>query len=205
MAAGGLTGPLGGSGRVIEADETYHGKVATPRPRNKYLPPVTKHGWSGPGQKRAIVSLVERGGRVRSFHPAVANGATVGRIVAENVARESRLHTDESKLYARVGRTFAAHETVNDGAKEYARGKGAELVTTNSVEGFFGIFKRGMTGIYQHCAEKHLYRYLAEYDFRYNYRVRLRFNDMDRTVAAVRGAEGKRLTHRQADSASLPV
>ena len=85
--------------------------------------------------------------------------------------------------------------------KEYVRGD----VHTNSAEGYFSIFKRGMTGIYQHCAEKHLHRYLAEDHFRYNYRVRLGFNDMDRTVAAVRGAEGRRLTYRQPDSTSLPV
>jgi transposase-like protein len=205
MAAGGLAEPMGGAGQVVEVDEAYYGRVDTPRPRNKYLPPPTKRGRSGPGQKRAIVSLVEHGGRVRSFHPAVADGASVAKIVRENVAKESRLQTDESKLYTSIGRTFAAHETVNHGAKEYARGKGADLVTTNSVEGFFGIFKRGMVGVYQHCAEKHLHRYLAEYDFRYNYRMRLGFNDMDRTVAAVRGAEGKRLTYRQADGTGLSV
>src|SRR4051812_40266954 len=120
----------------------------------------------GPANKRAVVSLVERGGNVRSFHVPTADAATVAKIVRENVHKESRLHTDESRLYPVVGREFAAHETINHSAKEYARGD----VTTNSVEGFFSIFKRGMRGNYQHCAEKNLHRYLAEFDFRYSTR-----------------------------------
>jgi len=147
---------------------------------------------SGPGKKRAIVSLVERDGRVRSFHPAHADGLTVTEIVRSNIDRETRLHTDESKLYFSVGKEFAAHETVNHATNEYARGD----VNTNSVEGYFSIFKRGMRGVYQHCKEKHLHRYLAEYDFRYNHRVKLGYNDGDRAALAVKGAAGKRLTYR---------
>jgi transposase-like protein len=200
MKAGGLLLPLGGDGGIVEADETYHGKVDSPRPRSRgRIPKPTKKGRSGPADKRAIVALVERGGRVRTFHPAVADGQSVARIVRENVAKDSRLQTDESRLYTRVGREFTAHETVTHSKGEYARGD----VHVNSAEGFFGIFKRGMRGIYQHCAEKHLHRYLAEYEFRYNYRVRLGFSDMDRTIAAMRGAEGKRLTYQQTDSASI--
>ena len=193
MRAGGLVPPMGGAGKIVEADETYYGKVEERRPRNKYLPPPTKSGKVGPSGKRAIVSLVERGGNVRSFHVAVADGETVGKIVKENIARESRLHTDESRLYTKPGAGFATHETVTHSAKEYARGD----VHTNSAEGYFSIFKRGMRGIYQHCREKHLHRYLAEYDFRYNHRVKLGFNDTDRFVAAIKGAEGKRLTYKQ--------
>jgi transposase-like protein len=186
--------PLGGKGKIVEADETYFGQVeerkASPQRKGR---PFTKKGKSGPGGKRAVVSLVERGGRVRSFHPAVADGDTVTAIVLDNVRRESRLHTDESRLYNFVGGSFKAHETVNHTAKEYARGD----VTTNSVEGYFSIFKRGMKGTYQHCKEKHLHRYLAEFDFRYNHRVALGCGDIDRTIAAVKGAEGKRLLYRQ--------
>jgi hypothetical protein len=120
--------------------------------------------------------------------PAYAE--TVVDIVRKNIARETRLQTDESRLYWKVGKEFAAHETVNHSAKEYARGD----VTTNSVEGFFSILKRGMRGVYQHCAEKNLHRYLAEFDFRYTTR---KITDMERTVAAVRGGEGKRLTYHQ--------
>lgn len=194
MRTGSLVPPMGGDGNIVEADETYFGKPDARRERKtprRTLP--TKGGRSGPGGKRAIVSLVERGGSVRSFHVAVADGETVGKIVAENIARESRLHTDESRLYTKVGTVFARHETVNHSAKEYVR----DDVHTNSAEGYFSIFKRGMRGIYQHCREKHLHRYLAEYDFRYNHRVKLGFSDADRFAAAVKGAEGKRLTYKQ--------
>jgi transposase-like protein len=194
MRDGGLA-PMGGGGGIVEADETYFGDVPESKRRTETTSgrPYTKGGKSGPSNKRAIVSLVERGGNVRSFHVAVADGATVAKIVNENVLRETRLHTDESRLYIKVGADYAAHETVNHRAKEYARGD----VTTNSVEGYFSIFKRGMKGVYQHCAEKHLHRYLAEYDFRYNHRVKLGFNDGDRAARAIAGAQGKRLTYRQ--------
>jgi hypothetical protein len=196
MRDGGMMGPLGGEGKIVEADETYFGDV--PEAKRPTMTTkgrkFTKRGRTGPSGKRAIVSLVERGGRVRSFHPAVADTANVIGIVVDNIHRESRLHTDESKLYTFIGQThFAKHETVKHTAKEYARGD----VTTNSVEGYFSIFKRGMRGIYQHCDEKHLHRYLAEYDFRYNHRVALGYSDIDRTKAAIKGAEGKRLTYRQ--------
>jgi transposase-like protein len=193
MRNGGLE-PMGGEGSVVEADETYFGPVAKDKVRNKTTSgrPFTKSGRPGPSNKRAIVSLVERGGNVRSFHVAVADGETVANIVNENIARETRLHTDESRLYTKVGANFANRETVNHSAKEYARGD----VTTNSVEGYFSIFKRGMKGNYQHCAEKHLHRYLAEFDFRYNHRIKLGYTDGDRATLAVKNAAGKRLTYR---------
>jgi transposase-like protein len=195
MRNGGIVSPMGGEGSVVEADETYFGK-ASPRPLARgRIPNPTKGGKSGPANKRAIVSLVERGGSVRSFHVAVADGETVRKIVKDNVARESRLHTDESRLYHGSSAHFAAHETVTHSRKEYARGD----VTTNSVEGYFSIFKRGMRGVYQHCAEKHLHRYLSEYDFRYNHRIKLGFNDGERADLAIKGAAGKRLTYRQAN------
>jgi transposase-like protein len=194
MRAGGLE-PMGGEGKVVEADETYFGDVPDkkwrPSPQRKGRP-FTKGGRVGVGGKRAIVSLVERGGSVRSFHVAVADGATIANIVNENVLRETRLHTDESRLYTKVGASYAAHETVNHQRKVYARGD----VTTNSVEGYFSIFKRGMKGVYQHCGEKHLHRYLAEYDFRFNHREALGFNDGERATRAIVNASGKRLTYR---------
>jgi hypothetical protein len=194
MKAGGLVGPLGGDGKIVEADETYHGKVEAPRKVGAYGRPYTKGGRSGPSNKRAIVSLVERGGSVRSFHVKSADKATVQRILLENVSTFSRLHTDESNLYTGAGFVFATHETVKHSAKEYARAD----VTTNSAEGFFGIFKRGMRGIYQHCAEKHLHRYLSEFDFRYNAR---KITDGERAALALQGAEGKRLTYRRSHEA----
>ncbi len=192
MRRGGLVlPPMGGPGQVVEVDEAYHGPLDVPRPRNKKLPPPTKGGKVGPGQKRAIISLVDRDKKnVRSFHVPVADAETVAKIVRENVHKESRLHTDESRLYRVIGTEFAAHETVRHASGEYARGD----VTTNTVEGYFGIFKRGMRGNYQHCKEKNLHRYLAEFDFRYSTRD---ITDGERAALAVKGGEGKRLTYRQ--------
>jgi transposase-like protein len=192
MRDGGLA-PMGGAGGIVEADETYFGPTEKPRvsPQRKGRP--YKVGSRGPRDKRPIVALVERGGNIRSFHVAVADKATVSKIVLDNVARDSRLHTDESKLYFGADRHFLAHETVKHSAGEYVRGD----VYTNSIEGAFSIFKRGMKGVYQHCKEKHLHRYLAEFDFRYNHRIKLGYSDIDRTRAAIKGVEGKRLTYRQ--------
>lgn len=194
MRRGGLDlPPMGGEGQIVEADETYFGQQENPLPaaRRKGRPYITKRG-GGPAGKRMVIALVERGGNVRSFHPARADGETVNAIVRQNIARETRLHTDESRLYIGVGREFAAHETTTHSHGEYVRGD----VHTNTVEGFFSIFKRGMRGVYQHCKEKHLHRYLAEFDFRYNTR---KITDMERTIAAVRSGEGKRLTYHQPD------
>lgn len=190
MRAGGLT-PLGGGGGIVEADETYYGKPDTPRvsPQRKGRPYIK-------GDKkrnnRPVLALVERGGRIRTFHIPVADKVTVTKIVTENIDRETRLHTDESRLYTGAEAHFAAHETVNHSRKEYARGD----VNTNTAEGYFSIFKRGMRGVYQHCKEKHLHRYLAEYDFRFNHREKLGFNDGERAALAVKNAAGKRLAYR---------
>lgn len=202
MRAGGLVTPMGGEGEIVEADETYYGKVDEAKPsKHRRGRPYTKRGLNGPSGKRAIVSLVERGGKVRSFHVEVATKEKVTKIVRENVAKESRLHTDESRLYTTVGAEFKAHETTRHSAKEYVRGD----IHSNSVEGYFGLFKRGMKGVYHHCDEKHLHRYLAEFDFRYNHRSKLGYGDIERTFAAIRGAEGKRLTYRQPDGAGMAV
>lgn len=186
-------GPLGGEGKIVEADETYFGKIpeASELPAHRKGRPYKVRG-RRIQDKHTIVSLVERGGNVRSFHIPTADAAGVATIVNENIARESRLHTDESKLYTKVGREFAAHETINHARKEYARGD----VTTNTVEGYFSVFKRGMRGTYQHCAEKHLHRYLAEFDFRYNNRIALKVDDVTRVAKIAKGIEGKRLTYR---------
>lgn len=195
MRRGGLDAePMGGEGKVVEADETYFGNIPeAKRPKIKRDGKPSQNSRYGTGHKRAIVSLVERGGSVRSFHVPAAHLETVVKIVRENVAKETRLHTDESRLYWSVGKEFVAHEKVNHAKKEYARGD----VTTNTIESYFSVFKRGMRGVYQKCDEKHLHRYLAEFDFRYNHRASLGYSDDDRAVAAVRGGEGKRLTYRQ--------
>jgi transposase-like protein len=192
--------PLGGPGKIVEADETYYGKTKAPRAptqaQKRGLKP-TRGGNAGPANKRAIVALVERGGSIRTFHVGVADKHTVTNIIIDNVSTETKLATDESKLYTNIGQLGFEHGTVKHSAKEYVR----EWVHTNSLEGYFSIFKRGMRGIYQHCAEKHLHRYLAEYDFRYNYRIALGFNDNDRTEAALKGTLGKRLTYRRSHAA----
>lgn len=187
--------PMGGDGKIVEADETYFGGVESHKMRTATTSgrKFTKAGKGGPSNKRAIVSLVERGGKVRSFHVPRADKKTVGKIVAENIAHESRLHTDQSSLYFEIGGLFGDHQTVNHSAKEYARGD----VHVNSAEGYFSIFKRGMRGVYQHCGEKHLHRYLAEFDFRYNRRTALGYTDAQRTIEAVQGAVGKRLTYKK--------
>ncbi len=181
--------PMGSGGKIVEADETYFGNVAEPKALRHDGMPLKKHG-AGGSNKRAIVSLVERGGNVRSFHVQRANAATVTDIANTNISREARLFTDESTIYKKMGKDFADHSVVRHTAKEYARGE----VHTNTVEGFFSIFKRGMKGVYQHCGEHHLHRYLAEFDFRYNGRA---ITDFERAVEAHRAAEGKRLTYRQ--------
>ena len=190
MRQGGLdVPPMGGEGKIVEADETYFGKMEQPHGKKTSGRPYSKKY----AEKRSVVALVERGGKVRSFHVPRADKATVAKIVMDNIHHETRLHTDESNLYHGAGKHFASHETVKHSAEEYVRGD----VTTNTVEGYFGIFKRGMKGVYQHCSEKHLHRYLAEFDFRYNHREALGWNDENRTVAAIRSGEGKRLTYHQ--------
>jgi transposase-like protein len=172
--------PMGGAGVVVEADETFIGRIEGE--------PVRR----GVGHKNAVLTLVERGGSARSFHVDSASVANIAPIIRENVRRESRLHTDEARYYREVGTEYAAHETVNHVHEEYARGD----VTTNTVEGYYSVFKRGMKGIYQHCAEKHLHRYLSEFDFRYSNRVALGVNDIERADRALKGVVGKRLTYR---------
>jgi transposase-like protein len=189
----GSLAPMGGAGGVVEADETYFGRQEDPQPSpaRKGRPYINQRG-AGPAGKRAVVALVERGGRVRSFHPQRADGVTVAAIVSENIARETRLMTDESRLYKRVGELFASHETVTHSHGEYVRGD----VHTNTIENYFSVFKRGMKGVYQHCSEKHLHRYLAEFDFRYNNRSALKIEDIERTQSALKGIVGKRLTYQ---------
>ena len=186
--------PLGGDGKIVEADEAYHGKRETPVQRSRNARQTyTKRGKGGGAQKRPIVALVERAGEVRAKHMNHVTSNNLRDFIVRNASRKSRLHTDESILYPTLGKEFAKHETVNHGAKEYAR----DDVTTNTVEGFFGIFKRGMTGVYQHCGEQHLQRYLDEFTFRYNNRTKLGVDDRERAVVVTEAMNGKRLTYRR--------
>ena len=185
--------PMGGEGKIIEADETYYGKLETPRPRNKYSPPPTRGGTFGGANKRAIFGLVERGGKARTFHIHRATANEVREIIVTNVLRKSTLHTDESRIYTALGQEFDAHKTVNHSHNEYVKGS----VHTNTVENLWSVFKRGMRGVYQHCGEAHLHRYLAEFAFRHNNRSALKISDRERTNKIMEGIEGKRLTYRR--------
>jgi transposase-like protein len=177
-------GPMGGEGEIVEADETYLGSTGWVFSHGRW------HKKRGTGDAKAVVSLVERGGRARSFHVDKVNSKTIRNILVTNVSRQSALMTDEAQFYKRVGKEFKSHDSVNHTRKEYVRGN----VSTNTIDGFFSIFKRGMKGIYQHCSEQHLQRYLAEFDFRYNTR---HITDAERRDEILKGIEGKRLTYRR--------
>lgn len=182
--------PMGGEGVTLEVDETFIG------PSDEVF--VNGKGWQqvrGVGSKRKVVTLVERGGRARSIKVESLRLPDIHRAL-ETADRASTLYTDEAKHYRRIGHTFAGHQSVEHGKGEYGRG----LVHTNTVEGFYSIFKRGMRGIYQHCGEQHLHRYLKEFDFRYSNRSALGVNDTQRAEIALSGIVGKRLTYRRTDS-----
>src|SRR5579863_6586744 len=187
MRVVGMT-PMGGAGEIVEADETYIGRVDGEKKRR-----------AGFGHKNAVLTLVQRGGSARSFHIDQASVSQVHNIVRDNIKRETALMTDEARHYDNVGEQFASHETVKHSDDEYVRYEGERIISTNTVEGYYSIFKRGMKGVYQHCSEKHLHRYLAEFDFRYSNRIRLGVNDEARANRALKGVVGKRLTYRRPD------
>lgn len=193
---------LGGGGKIVEADETYYGRVAEPRTTRVDGTPFLKgKKGGGPANKRAVVALVERGGKSRVFHVGNADKETLAKIITENVHPDTRLHTDESRLYIGSEAHVASHETVKHTAGEYVR----DDVHTNSAEGFFSQFKRGMVGIYGHCDEKYLGRYVTEFEFRHNHRAKLGFDDKERAALAVKGTVGKRLTLRQPKGQQKPA
>ncbi len=184
--------PLGGAGKVIEADETELSPSKKSKPRAR-------------SQNKGFVSLVERGGHVRSVVIDGANTAEIKAAILRHVHPESTLHTDGAPAYRYSGLPhpfgyMAKHEAV-DHNKTYVRKGETGIVHTNTAEGYFSIFKRGLVGTYQHIGEQHLPRYLAEFDFRQNNRARLGVNDEARTERAIKGAEGKRLTYRQPHAA----
>lgn len=190
----GSLAPMGGSGKVVEVDETFIGRLEG-QPKGK----------NGFAHKNVVLTLVERGGSARSFHVDSTSIADIAPILKANIAKESSLMTDEARHYMEVGREFNSHDAINHGEKEYVRywnevtdktrpdGKPiveTTTITTNTVEGFYSVFKRGMKGVYQHCSEKHLHRYLAEFDFRYSNRVALGVNDDARTARTLKGISG---------------
>jgi transposase-like protein len=182
--------PMGGSGAIVEIDETFLGN---------------KDGFTvkqGTNHKRAVLTLVERGGSARSFHVDTATKAEVLPIIRANLDRESHIMTDEAARYAQLGNEFAKHDAIDHSRREYGytdRKTGVKI-NTNTIEGYYSIFKRGMKGVYRHCGERHLHRYLAEFDFRYSNRIATGVDDAERTTRAIKGGHGKRLTYKPTSS-----
>jgi transposase-like protein len=172
-------GQLGGENKVVETDETWIGGKA--KNRKNHVPP-----------KSPVISLVERGGKVRSRHVSDVTGETLRDAMVTQIDKASYIMTDEAPAYRKIGDEFAGHGTVNHSAEEYVR---AYFWHTNTVEGYFSILKRGITGVYHHVSSQHLHRYLAEFDFRYNQRIALGVDDEARADKAIQGVIGKRLTY----------
>jgi len=184
-------GPMGGLGETIEADETYVGGKVGNRKNERRRYGIAQADRSPFRGKEAVVALVERGGRVRSFHVANVNGNTLRHVLVTNADRGSWLMTDEHKGYQNVGQEYVGHGVVTHSRGEYVR---AGVFHTNTIEGYFSLLKRGIIGVYHHVSKVHLHRYCSEFDFRYNTR---KLNDFERSETALLGAVGKRLTYRR--------
>lgn len=186
MRSGNFAAPMGGEGAIVEVDETFIG--------TKYKKPKGARGYA---HKHAVLTLVERGGKARSFHVDGTKAEDVLPIIKANIAKETKIMTDEAGQYTHLKDHFGGHEYVRHGAGEYVR----DDAHTNTVESFYAVFKRGMKGVYQHCSEKHLHRYVAEFDFRYCHRVKLGVDDKERATKIIRAMAGKRMMYRRADEA----
>jgi hypothetical protein len=189
---GGALSPFGAGGGVVEVDETFIGHDKTIKPKGM------KKG-RGYHHKNKVLALVDRDTKqVRSMVVDDVKASTLAPIIRENVAREAQLMTDDAAYYTKIGREFARHGFTKHMQGEYVS-KTDATVHTNTIEGYFSVFKRGMRGVYQHCAHHHLNRYLAEFDFRYNNRIRLGIDDKQRAETLLQNVVGKRLTYRRAD------
>lgn len=181
-------GQFGGGFGGVEVDETFYG-----------VDPNKERASHGPFHMNRVMTLVDRdSGAARSFVVIEFTGEEVRRILAENLSKEAYLLTDEANIYKPVGKDFTFHGSVNHGRGEYVA-VDAPWVHTNTVEGYYSIFKRGMRGVYQHCSRDHLHRYTAEFDFRYSHRAKLGVDDVSRFAKIVEGVKGKRLTYRSTD------
>jgi transposase-like protein len=178
---------LGGEGETAEIDETYVGG----KERNKHAAKRKHEGRGGKG-KEPVFALVECEGKVRSFHVAEVNGATLREIVQAQLHGDTVVYSDENHTTRYSVKGYKT-ETVNHSIGEYVRGD----AHTNTIESYFATLKRGIIGTYHHVSQQHLKRYLAEFDFRYNERSALGVEDVERATKALRGIVGKRLTYRQ--------
>ena len=191
MRDGGLMPPMGGAGGAVEVDETYIGRLQGVKTKR-----------AGGAHKNSVLSLLDRDpGKVRSFHVATATVNEVAPIVRANISQEAHLMTDQARIYQKLGAEFAKHDTVNHQEDEYVRREGDTVIT---IESYFSVFKRGMLRTCQHCSEKHLHRYLAEFDFRHNNRIALGVDDMDRANELAKGIVGKRLIYRRPNRKQTP-
>jgi transposase-like protein len=183
------TTPMGSGGGDVFADETYFG-------RNPDMP-RSRMPIRGMNQ---ILTLVDRttGRSTSMVFDGSLNAANVMPVLEANIAKEARLITDDARHYRTPGKSFAAHRFVNHSGGEYVS-REDRTITTNQIEGFFGIFKRGMRGIYQHCGKQHLHRYLAEFDFRYTNRIATGCDDTERTRRCIAGTVGRRLMYARPD------
>jgi transposase-like protein len=181
---------MGGGGKAVEMDETFIGRdPAIPKTKSPY------------GHKNKVIALVERHGEARSFHVERVSREQVVKILFSNVSHDASLMTDESPIYKGVAKYVGSHDSVNHQDKEWVR----DIVHTNSIEGFFSVFKRGMKGVYQHCGSQHLQRYLNEFDFRFSNRAALGVDDTTRAQRAIKAASGKRLTYNQTGEPKRPA
>jgi hypothetical protein len=176
--------PLGGKDKTVEADVTYVGRR-----------PFKKRRVGGGSNMSPVLSLVERDGAVRSTHMPDVRGHNLHQVIENHASPRSHLMTDEARTFIEIGWNFASHQTVHHGKDEYVRREGDWIITTNTIEGFFSILRRGVYGVYQHVSEAHLHRYLVEFDFRYSNRAKLGVNDTARALRALKGAKGRRLTY----------
>ena len=190
--------PFGANGGIVEADETFLWDDETKEPPKdlEHLPDYFNlRVPGGSGYKRKVLSLVSRQeGDVRSFVVEDIKAKTLIPILKENIAKEARVMTDEGTQYKSLDKHFQEHGSVSHTTGEYVSADDPSI-HTNTVEGYFSIFKRGMKGVYQHCAKKHLHRYLAEFDFRYSNRIAKGIDDSDRAGKLLKGVAGKRLTY----------